>query len=166
MTYVYNPKTNKNRFFFYILIILCVAGGIGSFFFLNKLTAAICCAISLYISWCILKAISSFMGSKIVTYTDGFTVYSSLNEKQEFSWNRITHAGHITGGKNDNQIFAYMEECDKIAVLPAIFKDFDSFVSELKSHTDWKEYCLSTDETISSYLKKQLAIQDKKKEDN
>ena len=106
------------------------------------------------------------MGTKIVTYTEGFTVYSSLNEKIEFSWDKITHAGHITGGKNDNQVFAYMESEDKIAVLPPIFKDFDSFVSELKEHTPWQEYALSGEETISSYLKKELAAQDEKKEDN
>ena len=166
MTYSYNPKTNKNRFFFYILCIACLCGGISTFFFMGKIPAVFCLAACIYIDWCILKTIKGFMGTKIVTYTEGFTVYSSLNEKIEFSWDKITHAGHITGGKNDNQVFAYMESEDKIAVLPPIFKDFDSFVSELKEHTPWQEYALSGEETISSYLKKEFAAQDEKKEDN
>ena len=166
MTYKYNPKTNKKRILFYIFCIVCILAGISTFFFMQKLSALLCCAACFYLSWYTIKTIRGFMSSKIVTYMEGFTVYTSPNEKLEFDWNKITHAGHITGGKNNGHIFAYMESEDKIIVLPPIFVDFNSFVTELKEQSPWQEYTLSDDETISSYLKKQLVVQDEKKEDN
>ena len=92
--------------------------------------------------------------SKVETFTESCTAYTSGGEKLVFEYKDITHAGFVKGGPNDGHIFIYDENADKIVDLPPVFLDFEALKQELSENTPWQIYEMQPDETIIDRLKK------------
>lgn len=155
MTYKYDKKHSKNLFPMYLLAIAAVGAGIACFFFASRLTALLVTAVGIYVAYTIFKTSAKILSSKVMTYTEGCTVYTTLGEKIQFDWTSINYAGVVTNGDHPGIVFIYREDEDKIATIPDMFLGFDELVEEIKANTPFKEYTLAEDEpNIIAHLKK------------
>lgn len=158
MTYNYNPKTNKKRFALYAMCCACVLAGAVTFLFAAKIVALVCTAVGVWAACSIIKTVMRIQSARVVTFTEGFTVYTSHGDKINFTWQEVTHAGVVTAGEYEGTVFAYAEESDKIVQLPPVFCSFDVLKEELKTNTPWQEYALKDGETVTARLKTILGI--------
>ena len=92
--------------------------------------------------------------SRVETFTESCTAYTSGGEKLVFEYKNITHAGCAKGGPDDGHIFIYDENADKIIDLPPVFLDFEALKQELSENTPWQIYEMEEGETIIDRLKK------------
>ena len=97
--------------------------------------------------------------SKVETFTESCTAYTSGGEKLVFEYKDITHAGCAKGGPDDGNLFIYNENADKIVQFPPVFLNFESLKQELSENTPWQIYELEPDETITAHLKKLVSPQ-------
>lgn len=155
MTYKYDKKHSKNLFPMYLLAIAAVGAGIACFFFASRLTALLVTAVGVYVAYTIFKTSAKILSSRIVTYTEGCTVYTTIGEKLQFDYSAVNYAGVVTNGQHPGIVFLYREDEDKIATIPNMFIGFDDMVEEFKADTPFKEYTLDEGElTIVEHLKK------------
>lgn len=155
MTYRYDRKHSRNLIPMYLLAIAAVGAGIACFFFASRLTALIVTAVGVYVAYTIFKTSAKILNSRIMTYSEGCTVYTTLGEKLQFDWASINYAGVVTNGTHPGIVFLYREDEDKIATIPNMFIGFDDMVEEFKANTPFKEYTLDEGElTIVEHLRK------------
>ncbi|MBQ0166843.1 MAG: hypothetical protein KBT02_07050 [Treponema sp.] len=155
MTYKYDKKHSKNLLPMYLLAIACVGAGIACFFFASRLTALLVTAAGVYVAYIIFRTSAKILSSKVVTYSEGCTVYTTIGEKIQFDWTSINYSGVVTNGEHPGIVFMYREDEDKIATIPNMFQGFDELVAEIKENTPFKEYTLADDEpNIIAHLKK------------
>ena len=159
MVYKFNKKANKKRPFIIALCLVCPVAGACVYFLAGLLPGIICTAGGFYIGYSIWKMLRRLENTKIETFTESCTAYTSGGEKLVFEYKDITHAGLVKGGPNDGQIFIYNEIADKILQLPPVFLDFEALKQELSENTPWQIYELEPDETITARLKKLVSPQ-------
>lgn len=155
MIYKYDRKHSKNLIPMYLLAIASVGAGIACFFFASRLSALIVTAVGVYVAYTIFRTSSKILRSRIVTYSEGCTVYTTLGEKLQFDYSAVNYAGVVTNGQHPGIVFLYREDEDRIATIPNMFVGFDDMVEEFKANTPFKEYTLDEGElTIIEHLRK------------
>ncbi len=159
MVYKYNPKVNKKRPVIFLVCIAAPVAGAGLYFIAGLLVGVVGAAAGLWVSFTIIKMLKRLENSKIETFTESCTAYTSGGEKLVFEYKDITHAGLVKGGPDDGHIFIYNENADKILQLPPVFLDFEALKQELSANTPWQIYELEPDETIIDRLKKLVSSQ-------
>lgn len=157
MIYKYNPKVNPKRPLLFLISFVSPVAGAGLYFFAGIPGCIIGIAVGIWIAFSILKMLKRIEKTKVETFTESCTAYTSGGEKLVFEYKNITHAGLVKGGPNDGQIFIYDENADKILQLPPVFLDFESLKQEISENTPWQIYELEPDETITAHLKKLVA---------
>ncbi len=159
MVYKYNPKVNKKRPVIFLVCFAAPLAGAGLYFFAGPLVGVVGAAAGLWVSFTIIKMLRRLENSKVETFTESCTAYTSGGEKLVFEYKDITHAGLVKGGPDDGHIFIYNENADKILQLPPVFLDFEALKQELSANTPWQIYELEPDETIIDRLKKLVSSQ-------
>ncbi|MBR6215509.1 MAG: hypothetical protein IKQ84_03780 [Spirochaetaceae bacterium] len=159
MVYKYNPKVNKKRPVIFLVCIAAPVAGACLYFFAGPLVGVVGAAAGLWVSFTIIKMLRRLENSKVETFTESCTAYTSGGEKLVFEYKDITHAGLVKGGPDDGHIFIYNENADKIVDLPPVFLDFEALKQELSANTPWQIYELEPDETIIDRLKKLVSSQ-------
>ena len=159
MVYKYNPKVNKKRPVIFLVCFAAPLAGAGLYFFAGPLVGVVGVAAGLWVSFTIIKMLKRLESTKVETFTESCTAYTSGGEKLVFEYKDITHAGLVKGGPDDGQIFIYDENADKILQLPPVFLDFEALKQELSANTPWQIYELEPDETIIDRLKKLVSSQ-------
>ena len=159
MVYKYNPKVNKKRPVIFLVCFAAPLAGAGLYFFAGPLVGIVGAAAGLWVSFTIIKMLRRLENSRVETFTESCTAYTSGGDKLVFEYKDITHAGLVKGGPNDGQIFIYDENADKILQLPPVFLDFEALKQELSANTPWQLYELEPDETIIDRLKKLVSSQ-------
>lgn len=155
MIYKYDRKHSRNLIPMYLLAIAAVCAGLACFFFASRLTALIVTAVGVYVAYTIFRTSFKILSSRIVTYSEGCTVYTTIGEKLQFDWSAVNYAGVVTNGTHPGIVFLYREDEDKIATIPNMFIGFDDMVEEFKENTPFKEYTLDEGElTIVEHLRK------------
>lgn len=154
MIYKYNPKVNPKRPLLFLISFVSPIAGAGLYFFAGMPGCIIGIAVGIWIAFSILKMLKRIEKTRVETFTESCTAYTSGGEKLVFEYKDITHAGFVKGGPNDGQIFIYDENADKILQLPPVFVDFESLKQEISENTPWQIYELEPDETITAHLKK------------
>lgn len=154
MVYKFNKKSNKKRPLIIAVCLACPVAGACVYFLAGLLPCIICTAGGFWAGYSIWKMLNRLESTRVETFTESCTAYTSGGEKLVFEYKNITHAGLVKGGPNDGQIFIYDENADKILQLPPVFVDFESLKQELSENTPWKTYELEPDETITARLKK------------
>lgn len=158
MVYKFNKKSNKKRPLIIAVCLACPVAGACVYFLAGLLPCIVCTAGGFYISYSIWKMLNRLESTRVETFTESCTAYTSGGEKLVFEYKNITHAGLVKGGPNDGQIFIYDENADKILQLPPVFLDFESLKQELSENTPWQIYELEPDETITARLKKLVTL--------
>ena len=155
MIYKYDRKHSKNLIPMYLLAIASVGAGIACFFFASRLTALFVTAAGVYVAYTIFRTSAKILRSRVVTYSEGCTVYTTLGEKLQFDYSAVNYAGVVTNGQHPGIVFLYREDQDRIATIPNMFQGFDDMVEEFKASTPFKEYTLDEGElTIIEHLRK------------
>ena len=154
MVYKYNPKVNKKRPVIFLVCFAAPLTGAGLYFFAGPLVGIVGAAAGLWVSFTIIKMLRRLENSRVETFTESCTAYTSGGEKFVFEYKNITHAGCAKGGPNDGHIFIYDENADKIIDLPPVFLDFEALKQELSENTPWQIYEMEEGETIIDRLKK------------
>lgn len=155
MIYKYDRKHSRNLIPMYLLAIAAVCAGLACFFFASRLTALIVTAVGVYVAYTIFRTSFKILSSRIVTYSEGCTVYTTIGEKLQFDWSAVNYAGVVTNGTHPGIVFLYREDEDKIATIPNMFIGFDDMVEEFKENTPFKVYTLDEGElTIVEHLRK------------
>ena len=154
MVYKYNPKVNKKRPVIFLVCFAAPVAGAGLYFFAGPLVGVVGAAAGLWVSFTIMKMLKRLENSKVETFTESCTAYTSGGEKLVFEYKDITHAGFVKGGPNDGHIFIYDENADKIVDLPPVFLDFEALKQELSENTPWQIYEMEEGESIIDRLKK------------
>lgn len=155
MTYKYDRKHCRNLIPMYLLAIASVGAGIACFFFASRLTALFVTAAGVYVAYTIFRTSAKILRSRVVTYSEGCTVYTTLGEKLQFDYSAVNYAGVVTNGQHPGIVFLYREDQDRIATIPNMFQGFDDMVAEFKENTPFKEYTLEEGElTIVEHLRK------------
>ncbi len=155
MIYRYDRKHCRNLIPMYLLAIASVGAGIACFFFASRLTALLVTAVGVYVAYTIFRASGKILRSRVVTYSEGCTVYTTLGEKLQFDYSAVNYAGFVTNGQHPGIVFLYREDQDRIATIPNMFIGFDDMVEEFKANTPFKEYTLDEGElTIVEHLRK------------
>lgn len=164
MIYKYNPKVNPKRPLLFLISFVSPVAGAGLYFFAGIPGCIIGIAVGIWIAFSILKMLKRIEKTKVETFTESCTAYTSGGEKLVFEYKDITHAGCAKGGPNDGQIFIYDENADKILQLPPVFVDFESLKQELSENTPWQVYEMEEGESIIDRLKKLVATNSKETE--
>ena len=157
MVYKFNKKSNKKRPLIIAVCLACPVAGACVYFLAGLLPCIVCTAGGFWAGCSIWKMLNRLESTRVETFTESCTAYTSGGEKLVFEYKNITHAGLVKGGPSDGQIFIYDENADKILQLPPVFVDFESLKQELSENTPWKTYELEPDETITAHLKKLVA---------
>jgi len=154
MVYKYNPKVNKKRPVIFLACFVAPVAGAGLYFFAGPLVGVVGAAAGLWVSFTILKMLRRLENSKVETFTESCTAYTSGGEKLVFEYKDITHAGCAKGGPDDGNLFIYNENADKIVQFPPVFLNFESLKQELSENTPWQIYEMEEGESIIDRLKK------------
>lgn len=153
MIYRYRMKFDGDSFKVYLLLAACVVVGIGAFFVLSTLWAIVLFLVCVVMAFQILKMMAKTLRARIITYTDGFTVYMTDGTKQQFEWDLISYAGFVVEGIQKGYVFVYEESVDRFIQLPPTFENLAGFREEIEEHHPVEDCIMKPSETIKERIK-------------
>ncbi|MEW5814601.1 MAG: hypothetical protein AB1798_04280 [Spirochaetota bacterium] len=154
-----NPKVVV---IFFILIALPVAA-ILAFLIVGILGGIIAVVISAYLDFQIIRFLRASLESRVETNKESICFNMGNNERQEFGWTEITHAGLCLKQGEKPQIFVYNENDDKLICIPKEFSSFDNLLETVKLQTGdkFEEFILEKGETLQDKLINALGLKGK-----
>ena len=161
MIYRYRMKFDGDSFKVYLLLAACVVVGIGAFFVLSTLWAIVLFLVCVVMAFQILKMMAKTLRARIITYTDGFTVYMTDGTKQQFEWDLISYAGFVVEGIQKGYVFVYEESVDRFIQLPPTFENLAGFREEIEEHHPVEDCIMKPSETIKERIKSSEADAEK-----
>ena len=157
MVYKITLSSNPRILGMISVIILLPIAGIISFFFIPILLALVFTALGSYFAYHLVKFIRNILDTSIETSDERILCNLDAGEKTSMEWSSITHSGYCTQKKEKPVLFLYNENIDKLLTIPSEFNGFSNLVEEIRNHMELPEIQLDETDTISEYLKKQLA---------
>lgn len=153
MEYKRKIKIDKNFVGIYAMAAVILAAGAICCIWFSAFIGTLCIIAGLFVCWIIAKTMKKILSSRILTYSEGLTVFNADGSKMAMEWKDVSHAGKITGGKFAGHVFMYDESADQFIQLPPIFHDFDKFEAELKEHFTVDDVNLEENESVRDYIK-------------
>jgi len=154
MEYIRKLRFTKESLCIFALAFFAFAFGFVLLYIGNTLLGCLSIIIGIIITWVIVKNIKNVKGAKVISYTDGFSVYKTDGTPLCFTWNNLSLAGIVKNGMYKDFLVVYDESIDQFALLPPEFENFEGFLDEIKEKINITEIVLNEDETIKEYLKR------------
>lgn len=119
----------------------------------SALIGVLCLGAGLLTCRTVAKTLRRIASARILTYTDGLTVFNADGSKMSMEWNEMTHAGKVRDGKFAGHVFLYDGNADRFIQLPPIFHGFGGFETELREHVAVADVALQEGETVRDHIK-------------
>lgn len=127
-----------------------------SFPFLGIVPGIISVIIVGYVNYIAIRYIYKKMRTSLETSADGFSLDLHGEEHFNFGWKDIMCAGLCSDEKGRRVLFVYIEETDKLIIIPEELNRFDELVDEMKRKLVFHRFTLTADETLKDKVKQLL----------
>ena len=91
--------------------------------------------------------------SHVTTSEVGLTHLSADGDEVSFRWDGITHAGTYRAGGGRDELYVYNRPEDRLLIIPAWYRQFESLTSEVRAKTPFLELELAEHERIADRLR-------------